>query len=400
MRKDLAAFQKPGGTGLAPIGGVATTAPLDIAFVMTSFEPGGTERQMIELFRRLDRSRWRPHVACFQGHGAWYSTVTEAAASVAEFPVDSFLNPRTLHHMRAFARWCRQTHVSVVHTTELYSNIFGLPAAAMGRVPVRIGNRREINPDKRPAQIALQRAAYGCAHKVVANSQAAADRLMSERVPERKIAVVPNGLDVDQFSSRAARPSLRRVVVVANLRPEKGHDVLIDAAVEVVRRFPDARFELTGGGPELGVLQARAAASPVSHVFTFLGHRSDVAARLQANDIFVLPSRSEAFPNAVLEAMAAGLPIVASAVGGIPELVDNERTGLLVAPDDPRALAERICRLMTDPALAGRLGAAARADVEARYSFDRMVAAFESVYLTELARRGVVAAGQPELVAS
>jgi len=396
----LGAFQERRGTCLARIRDVGIPAPLDIAFVMTSFEAGGTERQMIELFRRLDRSRWRPHVACFRGRGAWYNRVTEAAASIAEFPVDSFRNPRTLHHMRAFAQWCRQTHVSVVHTTELYSNIFGLPAAAMGRVPVRIGNRREINPDKSPAQIALQRAAYTCAHKVVANSRAAADRLMAECVPARKIAVVSNGLDVDQFSSRAARPSLRKVVVVANLRPEKGHDVLMDAAVNVVHRFPDARFELAGGGPELGVLQARAAASPVSHVFSFLGHRPDVAACLDANDIFVLPSRSEAFPNAVLEAMAAGLPIVASAVGGIPELVDNERTGLLVAPDDPRALADRICRLMTDTALAGRLGAAARAAAEARYSFDRMVAAFEGVYLTELARRGVVAAGQPELVAS
>jgi glycosyltransferase involved in cell wall biosynthesis len=400
MRKNLSAFQEPRGTCLARIGGVPTTAPVDIAFVMTSFETGGTERQMIELFRRLDRSRWRPHVACFRGRGAWFDRVTEAAASVAEFPVESFRSPRTLHHMRAFAQWCRQTRVSVVHTTELYSNIFGLPAAAMGHVPVRIGNRREINPDKRPAQIALQRAAYACAHKVIANSRAAADRLMSECVPAHKIAVISNGLDVDEFSSRSARPSLRRVVVVANLRPEKGHDVLMEAAVEVVRRFPDARFELAGGGPELAALQARAAASPVSHVFTFLGHCPDVAARLQANDIFVLPSRSEAFPNAVLEAMAAGLPIVASAVGGIPELVDNERSGLLVAPDDPRALAERICRLMTDPALAGRLGAAARADAEAHYSFDRMVAGFEFVYLTELGRRGVPAAGQPELVAS
>src|SRR5260370_22329094 len=208
---------------------------------MTSFEAGGTERQMIELFRRLDRSRWRPHVACFRGRGAWYNRVTEAAASIAEFPVDSFRNPRTLHHMRAFAQWCRQTHVSVVHTTELYSNIFGLPAAAMGRVPVRIGNRREINPDKSPAQIALQRAAYTCAHKVVANSRAAADRLMAECVPARKIAVVSNGLDVDQFSSRAARPSLPKVFVVANLRPAKGHDILMDAAVNAVPRFPDAR---------------------------------------------------------------------------------------------------------------------------------------------------------------
>ena len=121
---------------------------------------------------------------------------------------------------------------------------------------------------------------------------------------------------------------------------------------------------------------------------------------LAANDLFVLPSRSEAFPNAILEAMAAGLPIVASGVGGIVELIDDNRTGLLVAPDDPEALADRICRLMADPVRAARLGDAARAQARARYSFDRMVAAFESIYLTELARRGAAEAGQPQLAAS
>jgi len=379
---------------------VTDTAPLPIAVVMTSFEPGGTERQMIELVRRLDRARWAVHIACFEGKGAWFPRAAEVAASVAEFPVRSFKSGRTARHVLNFARWCRASQLAVVHTTELYSNIFGLPGAALAGVPVRIGNRREINPDKSAAQIVLQRAAYAAAHKVVANSRAAAGRLRAERIPARKIVCIPNGLDFDRVPDRQPRARLRKVIVVANLRREKGHDVLIDAAADVLRRFPDAAFEIVGGGPELQPLIARAERRGVLHAFTFLGHRDDVAARLADADIFVLPSRSEAFPNAVLEAMAAGLPIVASAVGGILELIDDARTGLLTPPGEPEPLAERISALMTDPIRAGVLGAAAREVARARYSFDRMVAAFDSLYRSELTRRGIVAADQPQWAAS
>ena len=213
--------------------------------------------------------------------------------------------------------------------------------------------------------------------------------------------VVPNGLDLERVLPHRARRAPRKVVVVANLRREKGHDVLIDAAVDVLQRVPDATFELVGGGGEGDKLVARARARGVLQAFAFLGHRDDVAERLADADIFVLPSRSEALPNAVIEAMAAGLPIVASAVGGILELIDDGRTGLLAATGDARALADRIGRLMNDPALAARLGAAAREDARARYSFERMISAFERVYLKELTRRGVVpAAEQPGLAAS
>jgi glycosyltransferase involved in cell wall biosynthesis len=367
---------------------------------MTSFDPGGTERQMIELVRRLDPSRWAVHVACFHARGAWLSNASEAAASVAEFPIRTFKTPAVLGPLRAFAQWCRAREILVVHTTELYSNIFGLPGAALAGVPVRIASRREINANKTIGQIAIQRAAYLCAHKVVANSRAAARRLRAERVPLRKIAVVPNGLDVSAFRARQGRARLRKVVVVANLRPEKGHDILIDAAPEVLRRFPDAQFEIVGGGPKLTALIARARGRGVLHAFTFLGHREDVVGRLEAGDIFVLPSRSEAFPNAVMEAMASGLPIVASEIGGIRELVENEEAGLLVPVENAPAVAEQICRLMGDPPLAERLGATARARAASRYSFDRMVAAFESIYLAELAGHGLVASGRPRLATS
>ncbi len=371
---------------------MSLTAPLPLGFVVTSFEPGGTERQMIELLRRLDRTRWAVHVACFQAQGAWFGRVADAAQSVTEFPVRSFKSAAATREMWAFARWCRERRIAVVHTTGLPSNIFGLPAAAAARVPVRIANRREINPDKSATEIALQRAAYAAAHQVVANSHAAANRLRREGVPARKITVIANGLDAREFPPRPVRSRRQRIIVVANLRPEKGHDVLIDAAPEVLRRHPDVAFEFVGGGAARDALAARARDRGVLDRITFTGHCQNVAEKLAAADVFVLPSRSEALPNAVLEAMAAGLPVVASAVGGIRELIVHGQTGLLLPPDRPDALACQICRVLEDEALANRLGMSARADAHARYSFERMVAQFERLYLTELARRRFVPA--------
>jgi glycosyltransferase involved in cell wall biosynthesis len=355
---------------------------------------------MIELVRRLDPRRWTVHVACMHARGEWLPRATEAAASIEEFPLQSFRHPSTLVQMRRFGQWCVQNRIVVVHTAELYSNIFALPAAAFARVAVRIGNRREINPDKTHAQIAMQRVAYGFAHRVVANSRAAADRLLAERVGAHKVTVVPNGLDFGHFAPKAARGPLRKVIMVANLRPEKGHDTLIDAAAAILPQFPDATFEFVGAGPERDRVVARATRAGIAHACSFPGHRNDVAARLAGADIFVLPSRSEAFPNAVLEAMAAGLPVVASGVGGILELIDDGRTGLLARPGDARILAGHLTRLMTDPALAERLGRAARADVQGRYSFERMVASFDQVYTTELSRHGILPARRPQFAAS
>ena len=357
-----------------------------VAFLMSSFDPGGTERQMIELLRRLDRRRWTPHLACFRPTGAWFDRAADCAASVETFPITSFRRPNTARQLGRFARWCRDREIAVVHTGQLYSNIFGLPGAAMAGVPVRIGNRRNINPDKKTLHLGLQRVAYSFAHKIVANSKAAAARLLREGVPAHKIAIIPNGIDLARFSP-ATRRTPRRVVVVANLRPEKGHDVLIDAAADVLRRFPDATFDIVGGGPLLDATRERAWRRGVGVAFRFFGHQDDVAARLAEADIFVLPSRSEAMPNALIEAMATGLPVVASSVGGIGEVVADGRTGLLVPAGDCAALAERIGRLMDSPTLAATLGDAARLEIQSRYSFTRMVNAFESIYENELRRR-------------
>jgi glycosyltransferase involved in cell wall biosynthesis len=341
---------------------------------------------MLELIRRLDSTRWAVHVVCFRGNGAWCDRIPENAA-VTVFPVSTFRGPSLFRHMSAFAGWCQSHRIAVVHSADLPANIFAMPAAAFARVPVRVANRRELVAGRSLGQLVAQRWAYACAHRIVANSRASAARLALEGVRPRAIAIVRNGIDNAAFQPRVPRPVLRRVVTVANLRHEKRHDVLVDAAAQVLRRVPDARFELIGNGPQREALVERARARGVLHAFTFAGYCDDVPGRLAAADIFVLPSDSEAFPNALLEAMAAGMPVVASNVGGISELVDDGRTGLLVPPGDPASLAVGLSRLIADPALASRLGVSARSVVDGQYSFDRMTAAFESIYVGELARR-------------
>lgn len=338
---------------------------------------------MIELMRNLDRTRFTVHVACFDRAGAWLDRAAERAASVVEFPIRGFARPGTWRQLLSFARWCRREQIAVVQACDLYANILGLPGAALAKVPVRIGSRRELNPDKSPGQIRLQRQAYRCATRVVANSAAARSILEREGLAPTSIAVIPNGLDAAAFparsAERAARP-VRTIITVANLRPEKDHDTLVAAAALLATDFPDVQFQIVGDGPRRQDLEALVRARGLEPRVRFLGHREDVPALLAHADLFVLPSRSEAFPNSAIEAMAASLPVVASAVGGLCDLIDHGRTGLLVAPGRPGGFAAALRELMTDRHAAAAMGERARQAVAQRYSFARMVRDFEDLY--------------------
>jgi glycosyltransferase involved in cell wall biosynthesis len=356
---------------------------IPIAIFLTSFHPGGTERQMTELIRGLDRTRFDVHVACFHREGAWLPRVS-ACAPVTAFPIRGFARPSTVGRMAAFARWCRSRRIAVVQTCDLYANTFGLPAAALAGVRVRIGSRRELNPDKRSSQIALQRQAYRTATRIVANSAAAARQLETEGVPSSRIRVIPNGVALDRFAPRAFRGPMTTVTTIANLREEKAHEVLLCAAAILRERHPRLRYVIVGEGPRRAALERMAADLGITDRVEFLGHREDVPELLAHTDVYVLPSRSEAFPNGAIEAMAAGVPVVASAVGGLLDLIEDGRTGVLLPVGDPHALAAALDGLAQSPARAAALGRAARAEVERCYRFDRMITAFERLYFHEL----------------
>ena len=342
---------------------------------------------MVELICRLDPSRFEVHAACLREEGVWLPRVAARATSVAEFRVRSLKSPSALQAVRAMAAWFRQKRIAVVQTCDLYANIVGLPAAAMARVPVRLGSRRGIvSPVSTRGLLALQRVSYVAAHRVVANSDAAAARLRREGVAGASIDIVPNGIDLLAFPL-ARRSTQKIVTTIANLRIGKGHDVLLQAARLVLQRHPDARFRIVGDGPLGPSLHAHARSLGIEASVDFLGARDDVAEQLGTSNVFAFPSLMEAFPNGVMEAMAAGLPIVATDVGGIPELIDHDENGLLVEAGSPAALAAGIVRLLDDRDYADACGRAARDTIASRYSFERMVASFESIYLDQWAMR-------------
>jgi len=369
----------------------AKSKRIPVAVFVDRYEPGGTQRQMIELLARLDRRRFRIHPVCFHSTGAWFDRVASLGEPVAVFPIHGFRRPDTMRQLLAFARWCQDNEIAILHTCELYSNIFGLPGGALGSVPVRIGSRRGF-VEPAGAQF-LQRYAYSAAHRVVANSHAAADRLRAEGIPDYKIVVIPNGIDPALFPGRAYSARPRRIAMVACLREEKRIDVLINAAPAVLQRYPDAEVLIVGEGSCRDELVTLAARNGITDRVRFLGHRDDIPTVLSQADLFVLSSRSEAFPNSIIEAMAAGLPVVATAVGGIPELVDDGRTGRLVPSGDPAAFARAVIDVLDRPELAEKFGRAGRAVIQHSYSFDRMIEQFESLYSTELEHAQVRASG-------
>ena len=383
------------GTSLAQLAAVRQRLPVPIALVLNSFDPGGTEYQMSELMRGIDPRLFTVHAACLADRGALRSRVNAAGLSVTAFPIHSLRSAHTVKQLARFARWCRHRRIQVVHACDFYANVFALPAAALARVPVRIGSRRDVLVHERTAaQQLMQRLAYQTGHRVVANSRAAAERLIEEGVPDWKVVTIANGVDlaryhVDDASGRPpqGKSSRRVITTVAHLRPGKGHDVLLKAAARVVRQIPDVRFRIIGDGPCRGSLERQAAALRVSAHVDFLGHRDDVPTLLRASDVFAFPSLMEASPNAVIEAMAAGLPIVATRVGGIPEVVEHERDGLLVPPANDRDFAAALLRVIEHPDLASRIAEAARKTVETRFSFERMASEFQHLYFDELRAR-------------
>ena len=362
-------------------------AQVPILVVLNTFDPGGTEHQMTELICRLDRRLFKVSVACFRNRGALRERLEAARVPVTEFPIRGLASANAVSYMLKFARFCRVNGIRLVHACDFYANVFALPAATLAGVPVRIGSRRDVTiPERSANQHRAQRWSYRLAHRVVANSTAAAAQLIREGVPAHKVVRIENGLDLERFTAAAAtHPPV--VTTVANLRPGKGHDALLRAAVGVVERRPDVRFQIVGDGSLRETLERMSQDLGVHHHVRFVGHRGDVAALLRESSLFAFPSVMEASPNAVLEAMAAALPIVATRVGGIPEVIEHDGNGLLVAANDDRALAEAILRLLDDPALGARLGASARQTVDARFAFERMTADFESLYLAELEKR-------------
>jgi len=286
------------------------------------------------------------------------------------------------------AAYLRRHAVRLVHCFDFYSNVLGVPAARLARTPAVIASQRDMGNLRSRGQQAIHSTALGLATHILVNSEAIAARLANTRAGRQgRLVVVRNGVDVTRFAPVAAAPNRGEVTTVAtlaNLRPEKGLVQLLEATAIVARRAPRARLVIWGEGPLRMELEARIRTLGLTGSVEMRGATREPAQALQQCQIFVLASLSEASSNVVLEAMATGLPIVGTRVGGTPGLVDDHRTGLLVPPDNAPALAEAILALIEAPAMAAEMGVQGRARAIAEFGMDRMHERIDRFYCRAL----------------
>jgi glycosyltransferase involved in cell wall biosynthesis len=358
-----------------------------IVYVIGTLERGGAEGQLVEIASGLDRTRFEPVVCCFAKGGPLLPILADRGVPVEIVGVTG--GPRRLRAVLRFWRLLQRVRPDVVHGFLFWGNVMAALGGRLAGGPAVVGSRRILMHRHRIGRAALQRLANRWTHLVIANSVAGRDGALREGLPEDRLTVIPNGVDLARFDV-APDPRLRHalgvggtgpiVTMVANLRPNKGHSVFLEAWAGVARALPTARALLVGGGPLREELESQTAALGLKASVRFLGVRHDVPAVLAVTDVVAHSSLAEGSPNAVLEALAAGRPVVATDAGGTCEAVLDGRTGLLVAPGNAGAFEAGLMRLLSNPAEARALGEAGRRHVAEHYQISTMIRAHEAAY--------------------
>jgi L-malate glycosyltransferase len=365
-------------------------------FLMTdSFETGGSERQFVMLAEALGKEPFEVRLGCLQRKGPLLKRVGD----VAEFPLaGSFFTIQAQKARLALARYLRENAITIAHSFDFYSNLMLIPTARLARIPVVIGSQRQIGDLLTSRQFRAQLIAFRLCDGVVCNSHAAAQRLLACGLPARKLTVIPNALPDDAFLKTSPAlervPGLLRVGMIARMNhPVKNHAAFLRAAARLVPDFSDLEFVLVGDGPLRDDLVRMAKLLGIADRVRFLGDRQDIPAVFASLDISVLPSLSESLSNAVLESMAAGVPVVATRVGANSDVIIDGESGLLVPPNDQEKLVEALRRFLRDPLLRAECSQRAREIAKENFSLDRTRVRFEQFYweaLAQSARRPAV----------
>lgn len=370
-----------------------TNRRIRIAFLIDTIDEkmGGTETQLAMLLDRIDRDRFEPYL-CFLRDSAWFRT---RRCLWRQYNVDiaSFYHPVSFARILRFAGFLRRECVDILQIHFRDSNIAGTIAAKVARVPIVLATRRNAGYWHNPLELGLLRLLNPGASAFVVNSQAVKQHVRDvEGIPEEKIELIYNGVALDAF--RADEASVREevrteigipanspvVILVANLRPVKAIDVFLQSIRIVAADHPEAHVLIVGDGPERERLQGMARSLGLSKRVHFLGSRTDVPRLLKASDVGVLSSNSEGLSNAIIEYMAAGLPVVCTAVGGNPELVTDDVNGYTVPAGDSQAMATAMTRLLADPVRARGLGLRGRAMADEMFDVSKCVARTQSLY--------------------
>jgi len=365
---------------------------LSVLYFTNSILWGGVEEHICGLLRKLSRRLFRPHLVC---DPAIYERFNDASPGDVDITPLAFSSARHVAAATRFARLLVREQFEIVHSHMFWSSLFASPIASACRVPVIVETLHGTEAWRKgwKANYIVDRATTPFVLKYVAVCESDARFLENKKhVPAKKIAIIHNGVDTRRFSvQQDARNAIRHalgfteadsvLIVVARLHPGKGHRVLLDAMRQLLHSYPKLKLICLGEGQGEPELRALCETFGLAHCVRLVGYQQNVPEWLAAADINVLPSFYEGLPLTILEAMASGLPTVASNVGGIPEAIEDGVSGLLVPPGDARRLAEALSLLLRDAAARVRIGHAAHACVLRSFVLDQQVSSTEKMYL-------------------
>ena len=360
----------------------------------------GGEQQTLYLARGLKQRGHETQIACQPG-SPLSARAREEGIEVAEIPMRAECDPVAI---RALARLIASQQYDIVHMHTSHAHTLGCLASLLARRGARIVTRRvDFSIIKSP--VSKLKYTWGIT-KYIAISEAIKRVLVNDGINPDRIAVVHSGIDISRFGKTLDNARVRNelhidsnqpvIGNIAHMADHKGQKYLIQAVPEVLKEFPTAKFMIVGGGELRPDLEHYVEQLGIKSSVIFTGFRGDIPELLKAFDIFVMPSHMEGLCTSIMDAMAAGVPVVASNVGGIPEIVQNELNGLLVPAKNPSALAAAIIRLIKNPEQGIKFATVARKTVETNFSVDAMVEGNIAVYISGVLVRSAQAKGISE----
>jgi glycosyltransferase involved in cell wall biosynthesis/O-antigen ligase len=389
----------------------APSFPVRVIYFIGTLGRGGAEGQLLGLIRRLDRTKFEPHLVVLREEGELCECCKKWGIEPFYLGFKGFLStfypwnalPLLGNAFRLFLRMTAEKPL-IVHGYLFSSYVTAVFFGVLTGVPLIITGRRSLGSSKTRTWNSLHRLieiiVNSMTDRVVANSRAVvADTITREALPSKKVTYIHNGVDLGRYERREASSSLKaslkipgdaRVIgMVANLIHYKNHMMLLRAIPFIREKIPGLHVLLVGRDSGIQEkLESYASEYEWASSLTFVGPRDDVPDLLSLMEVSVLTSREEGFPNALLESMASGLPVVATRVGGVPEVVAEGETAFLVDSEDHEALALRVIELLSDPALARSMGEKGRERVGSLFSLEAMVAATEALYDELLGEKG------------
>lgn len=372
--------------------------PISVMMFSNATVRAGAEEHILELLRGLDRRQFRLHLACPEVLLTQYGKDIPEDVHVTPILLDRLFDMRGAIRL---ALTLRNQKIDILHSHMFRAGLFASPIGRLCRVPVILETTHVRETWRKgwfKSRFVVDRAVGHLIDRYIAVSEANSKYLIEEkRIPARKVTVIQNGCSMDRVNPEKAHPEGIReslgfsksdivLIVMARLEPQKGHKILLQALSTVRAEFPNIRLICLGTGALKDELNSLARELKLNEIVRFVGFQSNVADWLAVADIGVLPSFYEGLPLTAVETLAAGLPLVATAVDGTPEVVLDGKTGLLVPPGDPAAMAGAIRQLARQSELRQKLAKAGREWVLQRFTIERQVEQTSSLYLSEWQR--------------